>query len=83
MKQGGLFFARGEERGIARAASLFITIAFLAFIGYVIVRYKYFTYILREQVMTTPMFGWLLLGYLLLAVVFLVLIRRLNRQGFC
>lgn len=83
MKQGGLFFARGEERGIVRAASLFITIAFLAFIGYVIVRYKYFTYILREQVMTTPMFGWLLLGYLVLAVVFLVLIRRLNRRGFC
>jgi hypothetical protein len=83
MKQGGLFFARGEERGISRVASLFITIAFLAFIGYVIVRYKYFTYILREQVMTTPMFGWLLLGYLVLAVVFLVLIRRLNRKGFC
>jgi hypothetical protein len=83
MKQGGLFFARGEERGITRVASLFITIAFLAFIGYVIVRYKYFTYILREQVMTTPMFGWLLLGYAVLAVVFLVLIRRLNRQGFC
>jgi len=83
MKQGSLFFSRGEERGIARGASLFITIAFLAFIGYVIVRYKYFTYILREQVMTTPMFGWLLLGYLVLAVVFLVLIRRLNHLGFC
>ena len=83
MKQGSLFFARGEDRGIARGASLFITIAFLAFIGYVIVRYKYFTYILREQVMTTPMFGWLVLGYVLLGVVFLVLIRRLNRFGFC
>ena len=83
MKQGNLFFTRGEDRGIARGASLLITIAFLAMIGYVIVRYKYFTYILREQVMTTPMFGWLLLGYLLLAVVFLVLIRRLNHLGFC
>jgi hypothetical protein len=44
----------------------------------VIVRYKYFTYILREQLTTTPMFGWLLLAYVLFAVLAFFAIRRLN-----
>ena len=52
MKQNCLFFDRGQERGVQRGASLLVTIAFLAFVGYIIIRYKYFTYILREQLMT-------------------------------
>lgn len=83
MRQGSLFFDRGQERGMTRGASLFVTIAFLAFIGYLIVRYKYFTYIVREQVWTTPMFGWLVLFYAFLAVALVWVIRRLNRAGFC
>ena len=82
MKHGNLFLDRETDRGFTRGASLFVTIAFLAFIGYVLVRYKYFTYIIREQVPTTPMFGWLLLGYAILAVGFILLIRGLNRAGF-
>lgn len=81
MRQGSLFFDRGQERGVARGASLFVTIAFLAFIGYLIVRYKYFTYIVREQALTTPMFGWLLLLYAVLAVAFIWIIRRSNKAG--
>ena len=82
MKQDSLFLNREKERGLTRAASLFITIAFLALIGFVLIRYKYFTYIVREQVTTTPMFGWLVLGYAVLAVAFVVLIRGLNKAGF-
>jgi len=82
MNQGSLLFSRNQDRGIARGASLLINVAFLALIGYIIVRYKYFTYILREQVMTTPMFGWLLLGYVLFTALFLLLNFRLNRAGF-
>ncbi len=82
MKQGNLFLDRQTDRGLTRGASLFVTVAFLAFVGYILVRYKYFTYIIREQVLTTPMFGWLVLGYAVLAVGFFLLIRSLNRAGF-
>jgi hypothetical protein len=81
MRQDSLFFDRGGERGFARGASVFVTVTFLALVGYVIVRYKYFTYILREQLTTTPMFGWLLLAYVLFAVLAFFAIRRLNRAG--
>lgn len=82
MRQDRLFFDRSGERGLARGASIFITVAFLALVGYVIVRYKYFTYIIREQVTTTPMFGWLLLAYVLIAVFSVFAVLRLNRKGF-
>lgn len=81
MGPNSLFFDRGGERGIKRGASLFITIAFLALIGYIIVSYKSFTYILREQVMTTPMFGSLAIGYAVVLVVSIALVLRLNRAG--
>lgn len=82
MWQDRLFFDRGGERGLARGVSIFVTSVFLALIGYVIIRYKYFTYIIREQVTTTPMFGWFLLAYVLFAVLSVVVIIRLNRRGF-
>ena len=81
MKQNSLFFDRGQGRGVQRGASLLVTIAFLAFVGFIIIRYKYFTYILREQLMTTPKFGILVLAYCLLAIVFFTLIRRFNCRG--
>ncbi len=78
MRPNSLFFDRGGTRNAARTVSMLITIVFLAFAGYILIRYKSFTYVLREEFLTTPVFGWLLVGYLLLLVVFALVIRWAN-----
>lgn len=68
MRQDSLFFSREGDR-LSRGISLFITAVFLAFIGYVLVRYKFYSYIIREQLFSTPKFGILVLVYLALFAV--------------
>ncbi len=78
MRPDSLFFDRSGKKGFSRLASIFITIVFLAFVGYIIIRYKYFTYIIREEFLTTPLFGWILLAYLLFFAAFVLILRRTN-----
>ncbi len=78
MRPNSLFFDRGGKTSFSRALSMFITVAFLAFVGYIVIRYKYFTYILREEFLTTPDFGFLILGYIVLFTAFALIIRWAN-----
>lgn len=78
MRPDSLFFDRSGKKGFSRLVSIFITIAFLAFVGYILIRYKYFTYILREEFLTTPLFGWILGAYALLFLAFALILRRTN-----
>jgi len=66
---------RYGEKGIARGVSIFLSVAFLLFIGYILVRYRYFTYIVREELFSTPMFGLLLAGYAAALLLFVTLYR--------
>ena len=78
MRPNSLFFDREQQRGFTRVMSVFITIAFLVSIGYTLIRYERFAYLLHGELLTTPMFGFLLLGYLAIAVLFVFLIRWSN-----
>ena len=62
MRPNSLFFDRGGRQGLARAVSMIITIVFLVLVGYSIIRYKHFAYLLRTELFSTPQFGWLVLG---------------------
>lgn len=78
MRPNSLFFDRGGKQGLARTVSMIITIVFLVLMGYILIRYEHFAYLLKGELMTTPMFGWLLLFYVALAVVFVFLLRWAN-----
>ena len=78
MRPNSLFFDRGGKTSFARAVSMLITVVFLVLIGFVIIRYKYFTYIIREELLTTPLFGWILVAYVLLFAIFALVIRWTN-----
>ena len=78
MRPNSLFFDREQQRGFTRVMSVFITIAFLVSIGYILIRYKRFAYLLHGELLTTPMFGWLLLLYAALAFLFVLVIRWSN-----
>lgn len=78
MRPNSLFFDRCGRQGFARTVSMVVTIAFLAMIGYFLIRYQQFSCQLHGTLLTAPMFGWLLLGYALLAVLFVIIVRRAN-----
>ena len=78
MRPNSLFFDRGGKQGLARTVSMIITVAYLVLMGYILIRYKHFAYLLDDTLMNTPMFGWLLLCYLALAVLFVLFIRWAN-----
>ena len=78
MRPNSLFFDRGGAKSFSRIISLLITAVFLAFIGYILIRYKYFTYIIREELLNTPNFGWLLIGYAVLFIAFVLVLRWAN-----
>jgi hypothetical protein len=78
MRPNSLFFDRCGKQSFARTVSMIVTIAFLAMSGYFLIRYQSFSYLLHEVFLTTPMLGWLLLGYALLAVLFVLIIRWAN-----
>lgn len=78
MRPNSLFFDRGGRQSFARNLSMIITIAFLALIGYILIRYKSFAFVFREELFATPMFGWLFLGYALFVVAFTLIIRWAN-----
>jgi len=78
MRPNSLFFDRGGRQGLARAVSMIITIVFLVLVGYSIIRYKHFAYLLRGELFSTSQFGWLVLGYAALAVIAIFVIRWAN-----
>jgi len=78
MRPNSLFFDRGGKQGLARAVSMIITMAFLVLVGYSIIRYKHFAYLLRTELLTTPQFGWLLLCYAVVALLSIGIIRWAN-----
>lgn len=78
MRPNSLFFDRGGRQSLARTVSMITTIAFLVLMGYFIIRYKHFVYLLNGELMTTPVFGWLLIGYGVMAVLCVVWIRWAN-----
>ena len=78
MRPNSLFFDRGENKRLATAVSMLITIVFLVLIGYILIRYRAFAYLLRTELLTTPMFGLLLLIYVALAVLSILIIRWAN-----
>lgn len=78
MRPNSLFFDRGGRQSFARNLSMIITIAFLALIGYIVIRYKSFAFVFRNELFTTPMLGWLFLGYALFVVAFTFIIRWAN-----
>jgi len=78
MRPNSLFFDRGGRQGLARAVSMIITVVFLVVIGYSIIRYKHFAYLLRTELLTTPQFGWLVLGYAAFALIMIMIIRWAN-----
>lgn len=78
MRPNSLFFDREKNQGLMRTGSMIVTISFLALLGYILIRYKRFAYLLHSELFTTPMFGLLLLGYVALAVVTVLVIRWAN-----
>ncbi len=78
MRPNSLFFDREKNQGLLRTMSIIVTVAFLVLIGYILIRYKRFAYLLHGELFTAPMFGFLLLGYLALAVAAVFLIRWAN-----
>lgn len=78
MRPNSLFFDREKNQGFLRTMSMIVTVVFLVLTGYLLIRYKRFAYLLRGELFATPMFGFLLLGYLALAVAAVFLIRRAN-----
>ena len=78
MRPNSLFFDREKNQGLLRTVSILVTVAFLVLSGYILIRYKRFAYLLHGELFGTPMFGFLLLGYLALAVAAVFLIRWAN-----
>lgn len=78
MRPNSLFFDRGGKQGFVRLMSMIVTLGFLVLTGYIIIRYKHFAYLLRGELLTTPRFGWLLFGYVALAVCGVFAIRWAN-----
>lgn len=78
MRPNSLFFDRGGKQGLARTLSMITTVVFLVLMGYVIIRYKHFAYLLDGELMSTPVFGWLLFGYISFAVLSVFLVRWAN-----
>ncbi len=71
-------YDQNRARGIPRAVSVFTTVVFLALVGFILIRYRNFTYLLREKPFFTPHFLYLAAGYVALILIFTVLIRRTN-----
>ena len=78
MRPNSLFFDRETNQGFLRTMSILVTIVFLVLTGYLLIRYKRFAYLLHGELFTTPMFGFLLLGFLVLAIAAVLLIRWAN-----
>ena len=78
MRPNSLFFDREKNQGLMRTGSMIVTISFLVLLGYILIRYKRFAYLLHGELFKTPMFGVLLLGYVALAVVTVPVIRWAN-----
>lgn len=78
MRQNSLFFDRGGKKNFARAVSMSITLLFLVMLGYFLIRYNHFSYLLHTELFRTPMFGWLFLIYVALAVLSVWIIRLAN-----
>ncbi len=69
------------EKSLHRGVSVFLSVAFLLFVGYILVRYKYFSYIVKDELFHTPLFGWVVLAYAAVFAIALLLILRANRRG--
>ena len=78
MRPNSLLFDREKNQGLLRTMSILVTVVFLVVSGYILIRYKRFAYLLHGELFGTPMFGFLLLGYLALAVAAVFLIRWAN-----
>ena len=78
MRPNSLLFDREKNQGLLRTMSILVTVVFLVVSGYIIIRYKRFAYLLHGELFTTPMFGFLLIGYLALAVAAVFFIRWAN-----
>ena len=78
MRPNSLFFDREKNQGFLRTMSMIVTVVFLVLTGYLLIRYKRFAYLVHDELFATPMFGFLLLGYLALAVAAVFLIRWAN-----
>lgn len=66
MKQ---YFARFGEKGLGRGVSVFLTVCAALILGYLVVRYRYFTYIIKEEFFTTPFFFDILAVYIASALL--------------
>ncbi len=66
-----------QKRSPEGWALLFVTFVFLLFVGYIVVRYRYFTYILREELFFTPMFASSVVLYVGLLMISVLLYPRL------
>ncbi|MEZ4509888.1 MAG: hypothetical protein R2881_09825 [Eubacteriales bacterium] len=71
-------YDQNRVRGIPRVISVFTTVVFLALVGSILIRYRNFTYLLREKPFFTPHFLYLAAGYVALILMFALLIRRTN-----
>lgn len=71
-------YDQNRARGIPRVVSVFTTVVFLALVGFILIRYRNFTYLLRERPFFTPYFLYLAAGYLVLIAVSALIIRRTN-----
>ena len=71
-------YDQNRARGIPRAVSVSVTVAFLALVGFILVRYRNFTYLLRERPFFTLHFLYLAAGLAALILIFTILIRRTN-----
>lgn len=63
------YFARFGEKGFGRGVSVFLTVSAALILGYLVVRYRYFTYIVKEEFFTTPFFFDFLAVYIASALL--------------
>jgi hypothetical protein len=69
------------EKSFNRGVSVFLSVVFLLFVGYILVRYRYFSYILKDELFHTSLFGWVALAYVAVFALVLLLIFRANKRG--
>lgn len=73
----------GNRDRFDRGVSLFISVAALAFLGYILVRYKDFTYMIKEDIPAAPGFFLLVAVYILIfALCSLMLHSLITRKLF-
>ena len=82
MRLEGQFQEEKQKRGVSYVAYLLITVVFLGFVGFLVASYPFLINILQEQLKATPAFVWLAVGYCLLAVALVAIVRRLNSRGW-